>query len=41
MQPVTPVNVDLCQLLDLMDFAGTHLSDVRLIPQLHRMIGIP
>jgi len=24
-----------------MDFAGTHLSDVRMIPQLHRMIGIP
>jgi organic radical activating enzyme len=41
MQPVTPLSVDLCQLLDLMDFAGTHLSDVRMIPQLHRMIGIP
>jgi len=41
MQPVTPANVNLCQLLDLMDFAGTHLSDVRMIPQLHRMIGIP
>lgn len=40
-QPVTPMNIDLCQLLDLMDFAGTHLSDVRMIPQLHRMIGIP
>ncbi|MEA1894099.1 MAG: 7-carboxy-7-deazaguanine synthase QueE [Euryarchaeota archaeon] len=39
-QPVTPLSVDLCQLLDLMDFAGTHLSDVRMIPQLHRMIGI-
>ena len=41
MQPVTPLSVNLCQLLDLMDFAGTHLSDVRMIPQLHRMIGIP
>ncbi|KAF5417576.1 MAG: 7-carboxy-7-deazaguanine synthase [Candidatus Methanogaster sp.] len=41
MQPVTPLSLDLCQLLDLMDFAGTHLSDVRMIPQLHRMIGIP
>ncbi len=41
MQPVTPLSVDLCQLLDLMDFAGAHLSDVRMIPQLHRMIGIP
>ena len=41
MQPVTPLSVDICQLLDLMDFAGTHLADVRMIPQLHRMMGIP
>ena len=41
MQPATPANVDLCQLLNLMDFAGMHLSDVRMIPQLHRMMGIP
>jgi Mg2+/Co2+ transporter CorB len=41
MQPVTPVNIDLCQLLDLMDFEGMHLSDVHMIPRLHRMIGIP
>lgn len=41
LQPVTPVNVDVRQLLDLMDFAGSHLSFVRMIPQLHRLLNIP
>lgn len=40
LQPATPV-IDLQQLLDLMDFAGTHLSDVRMVPQMHRLLGIP
>jgi len=41
LQPVTPVNIDVRQLLDLMDFAGSHLSNVRMIPQLHRLLNIP
>ncbi|HIE31635.1 MAG TPA: 7-carboxy-7-deazaguanine synthase QueE [Methanosarcinales archaeon] len=41
LQPVTPIKVDLQQLLDLMDFAGEYLSEVRMIPQIHRMIGMP
>ncbi|MEA1908082.1 MAG: 7-carboxy-7-deazaguanine synthase QueE [Euryarchaeota archaeon] len=41
LQPVTPMNIDIRKLLGLMDFAGTHLSDVRMIPQIHRMIRIP
>jgi 7-carboxy-7-deazaguanine synthase len=40
LQPVTPTNIDVRQLLGLMDVAGTHLSDVRMIPQIHRMIRI-
>lgn len=41
LQPVTPVNPDVRQLLDLMDFAGSYLSDIRMIPQLHRLLNIP
>ena len=41
LQPVTPTNIDIRKLLGLMDFAGAHLSDVRMIPQIHRMIRIP
>ena len=41
LQPVTPANIDVPQLLGLMDFAGAYLSDVRMIPQIHRMIRIP
>ena len=41
LQPATPGNIDVQQLLDLIDFAGTHLSDVRMIPQMHKLLGIP
>jgi hypothetical protein len=41
LQPVTPITTDVRKLLGLMDFAGAHLSDVRMIPQIHRMIRIP
>lgn len=41
LQPATPGKIDLQQLLGLIDFAGTHLSDVRVIPQMHKLIGIP
>jgi len=41
LQPVTPLNIDIRKLLGLMDFAGAHLSDVRMIPQIHQMIRIP
>ncbi len=41
LQPVTPMNINIRKLLGLMDFAGAHLSDVRMIPQIHRMIRIP
>jgi len=41
LQPATPVDLDMGQLLGLMDFAGMHLSDIRIIPQMHRLIGVP
>ncbi|OEU64591.1 MAG: hypothetical protein BA870_04580, partial [Desulfuromonadales bacterium C00003094] len=34
LQPATPMDIDMGQLLDLMDFAGMHLSDIRIIPQM-------
>ncbi len=41
LQPATPLDIDMGQLLGLMDFAGMHLSDIRIIPQMHRLIGVP
>ena len=41
LQPVSPVNINPERLLGLMDFAGTHLSDIRMIPQLHKLLRIP
>ncbi len=40
LQPVTQKKVSSKMLLDLMDFAGTRLKDVRTIPQTHKIIGI-
>jgi organic radical activating enzyme len=42
LQPVTGKRqVPSTLLLELMDFAGKKLNDVRVIPQTHRMVGLP
>jgi organic radical activating enzyme len=44
LQPVTPISQtaqpDNSQLLQLMDSAAAHLSQVRVIPQMHVQLGI-
>jgi organic radical activating enzyme len=44
LQPVTPLfktlSPDNSQLLRLMDAAAVHLNQVRVIPQMHRLLGI-